>query len=54
MADGADRVYVAINRSDAARSVSGLPSGTLTDEITGASFSGPSVSVPARGILILK
>ncbi len=54
MIDGSDKVYVALNRSDSARAVSGLPSGALTDELTGATFTGPTVSVPARGTLVLK
>jgi len=43
-----DTVYVAINRSDSAKDVSGLPSGVLTELVTGQSASGPKVSIPAR------
>lgn len=53
LVDGADTVYVAVNRSDAAKTVSGLPSLTLTDLLEGGTVSGPSVSVAARGVLIL-
>jgi hypothetical protein len=53
MADGSDTVYVAVNRSDGAKSVGGLPAGALTDELSGAALTGPTVSVPARGVLIL-
>lgn len=53
MADGADRVYVAVNRSDSTQSATGLPSGTLKDEMTGEMLSGPSVSLPPRSIRIM-
>ncbi|HEY2746938.1 MAG TPA: hypothetical protein VGL86_20085, partial [Polyangia bacterium] len=53
MVDGTDKVYVAVNRSDAPVTVSGLPTGTLTDQLSGASVSGPSVSVSARSALVL-
>ena len=53
MVDGTDNVYVAINRSDAAASVSGLPAGALTDQMTGESLTGPTVSVPARTARVL-
>jgi glycosidase len=43
-----DTVYVAINRSDAAKEVSGLPAGPLNDEVTSTVANGPTVSVPAR------
>lgn len=43
-----DTVYVAINRSDSAKDVNSLPSGALTELVTGAATSGPKVSVPAR------
>ncbi|HEX8950320.1 MAG TPA: hypothetical protein VF945_00675, partial [Polyangia bacterium] len=48
MVDGSDRVYVAVNRSDSAVTVSGLPAGALTDQLTGEALTGPSVSVPPR------
>lgn len=43
-----DTVYVAINRGDAPREVSGLPSGPLNDEVTSTVANGPTVSIPAR------
>ena len=43
-----DTVYVAINRSDSPKDVNTLPSGALTELVTGATESGPKVSVPAR------
>ncbi|MGZ3442363.1 MAG: alpha-amylase family glycosyl hydrolase, partial [Polyangia bacterium] len=53
MVDGSDRVYVAINRSDAPATVTGLPSGALTDQLTGEALIGPSVSVPARSARVM-
>jgi len=53
MVDGTDKVYVAINRSDATVSVSGLPSATLTDQMTGETLTGPTVSVPARSARVM-
>ncbi len=50
---GKDVVHVAVNRSDSAKSVSGLPSGALKDELSGATVNGPTVSVPARSGMIL-
>jgi glycosidase len=52
MKDGVDRVVVALNRADAARTAK-LPAGAWRDEMTGQAFSGPTVQVPARGFLIL-
>ena len=43
-----DTVYVAINRSDSPKDVNSLPSGSLTELVTGATTSGPKVSIPAR------
>jgi glycosidase len=43
-----DTVYVAINRGDSERSVSGIPSGSYTELLTGAASNGGNVSVPAR------
>jgi glycosidase len=43
-----DTVYVAINRSDAPKEVSGLPAGTLNDEVTSTTANGPTVTIPAR------
>ncbi len=53
MVDGTDTVYVAVNRADSAKSVSGLPAMALTDQVSGGSVSGPTVNVPARGFVIL-
>jgi glycosidase len=53
MTSGTDTVYVVLNRGDGAASVGGLPSGSFTDALTGGTFSGPSVQVPARSALIL-
>ena len=43
-----DTVYVAINRSDAPKPVSGLPAGPLEDLVSAQSANGPTVTVPAR------
>lgn len=43
-----DTVYVAINRSDAPKEVSGLPAGALNDEVTSTVANGPTVTIPAR------
>lgn len=50
-----DEVYVAINRSNFPQAVSGLPTGALTDLLTGASSTGPSPTLPARssGIFVV-
>ncbi|MCA9659913.1 MAG: hypothetical protein KC486_16330 [Myxococcales bacterium] len=53
MSGGGDTVYVLLNRSDAAKSVGGIPGGSYTDEISGDSVDGPSVMVPARGSRVL-
>ncbi|HZS39805.1 MAG TPA: alpha-amylase family glycosyl hydrolase [Polyangia bacterium] len=53
MSDGSDVVYVALNRADAPRVVNGLPSKMLTDALTGAALTGPSITVPPRTALIL-
>jgi glycosidase len=52
MTDGSDVVYVAMNRSDAAKNVGGLPGKALKDEMTGDMVTGPTVSVPARSFRI--
>ena len=54
MSNGSDTVYVVLNRSDSAKQVGSLPSGTLQDEISGATFNGPTISAPARSALVLK
>jgi glycosidase len=43
-----DTVYVAVNRGDSDKSISTLPSGALTELVTGATANGPSVTIPAR------
>jgi glycosidase len=43
-----DTVYVAVNRSDSARSVSGLPSGNLVDLISGATVAGGTLELGPR------
>ncbi|CAN5924262.1 hypothetical protein BH11MYX4_BH11MYX4_50300 [soil metagenome] len=43
-----DTVYVAVNRSDAPKDVSTLPGGNYTELVTGATASGPKVTIPAR------
>ncbi|MGE0786008.1 MAG: alpha-amylase family glycosyl hydrolase [Sandaracinaceae bacterium] len=50
--DSAPDVVVAINRSDNPRSVN-VPAGSYTDLVSGGAASGGSVSVPARGFVIL-
>ncbi len=54
MRDGAQTLYVALNRGDTDQAVSGLPSGALDDLYNEASVSGPTVTVPARGARVLK
>lgn len=53
MSGDGDTVSVALNRSDSAKSVGGLPGGMLKDELTGEMVTGPSVMVPARSARIL-
>ncbi len=48
-----ETVYVVINRGDGQDSVSGLPSGTLTNQLTGQTVTGPTVNIPARTSMIL-
>jgi glycosidase len=43
-----DTVYVAVNRSDSAKQVSGLPSASLEDLVSGQLANGPSVSISPR------
>lgn len=50
---GGDTVLVAINRSDSARQVGGLPSDAFVDQLTGDSIQGPTVSLPPRSTRIL-
>ena len=53
MVSGADTVYVAVNRSDAAQQVGGLPSGTLTDHLGGGAVTGPTLTLPPRTSMVL-
>jgi glycosidase len=53
MQDGADVVYVAINRSDAQQTVQNLPSGGMTDALDGSSHQGPSLAIPPRTARVL-
>ena len=48
-----DTVYVALNRGDAAAQPPGLPSGTYTDLLTGATVQTP-ISLPPRSALVLQ
>ena len=41
-------MYVAINRSDADKTVSGLPGGALDELVTGTTANGPTVTIPPR------
>ncbi|NOU32933.1 MAG: hypothetical protein HOO96_33955 [Polyangiaceae bacterium] len=43
-----ETLYVAVNRSDADKSIGGLPSGSLTELVTNTPVQGPSATVPAR------
>jgi glycosidase len=43
-----DTVYVAVNRSDSDKPVTTMPSGALTELVTGAAANGPNVTIPAR------
>jgi glycosidase len=54
MSDGAETLFIAINRGDTEQTVSGLPSGALSDLLNLESVSGPAVRVPARSTRILK
>ena len=48
-----DTVYVVINRDDTEHEAGGLPAQTLTDAVDNGVFSGPTVTVPPRSVLIL-
>jgi hypothetical protein len=45
-------VYVAINRGDSDQTATGLPSGSLSELVTGQKVNGPSVSVPPRQVRV--
>lgn len=53
MSGEGETVSIAINRSDAAKSIGGLPAMALKDELSGEMVTGPSVMVPARSARIL-
>ena len=53
MSQGSDVVWIAVNRSDTAQSVSGLPGGAMSDLLGGGTVSGTMATVPARSSLIL-
>lgn len=53
MVHATETVYVAINRGDAQSSVSGLPSGALTNLLTGQSVTGPTLNLPPRSSMVL-
>ena len=53
MSSAADTVYVVLNRGDSAKQVGSLPSGALHDEIGGSTVNGPTISAPARSVMIL-
>ena len=48
-----DTVYVAINRSDTAQMVTGLPSVPMTELLTGTAVTGPSLTIPPRQTRVL-
>lgn len=54
MSDGAQTLYVAINRGDTEQSVTGLPARSLSDVYNQETVSGPTVRVPARGARVLQ
>ena len=53
MVEGSDTVYVLLNRSDGDKTVGGLPAGSYTDQVTGATVTGPTLTVPPRSFRIL-
>jgi len=53
MQDGADVVFVAVNRADSSRTVGGLPSASLQDELDLSTHTGPELELPARSARIL-
>jgi glycosidase len=48
-----DTVYVAVNRSDAPKQVTGLPAGPLDDLVSSQPVTGPTITVPPRQTRIL-
>jgi len=53
MADGSDKLYVLLNRSDVAKPVTGVPAGSYTDAISGDPLTGGTITVPPRSFRIL-
>lgn len=53
MSDGAETVYVAINRGDSEQTATGLPTSALRDVLNEESVSGPALRVPARSVRVL-
>lgn len=53
MVDGTDVVYVLLNRSDSSKTLTGLPSASLKDELLGDGVVGPDIAVPARSARML-
>jgi glycosidase len=53
MAHNADTVHVLVNRDNAQQVISNVPAGSYQDLLTGASQSGPSITVPPRSSMIL-
>lgn len=53
MVHSMETVYVAINRGDSQGSVSGLPSGSLTNLLTAQTVTGPTLNLPPRSSMIL-
>ena len=43
-----DTIYVAINRGDTDKAISGLPGGPLDELVTGTTVNGPSATIPPR------
>lgn len=52
MSDGKEEIFVALNRSDVAAGVSGLPA-SAKDLLTDATVAGPTVTLPPRTAMIL-
>jgi hypothetical protein len=48
MSTAGDQVFVGINRGDSDANIGGLPSGALTELVTGTMTTGPNATVPAR------
>lgn len=49
-----DTLYLAINRGDTDRTISGLPGGSLMELVTSTSATGPNATIPARQTRIYK